>query len=49
VDYRFRGNDGENYTSRQMKFSQHGIEYDLALLAMALAVLIEGADAFSID
>jgi putative oxidoreductase len=27
----------------------HGIEYNLALLAMALAVLIEGAGAFSID
>ena len=27
----------------------HGIEYTLALIAMALAVLIEGAGAFSID
>jgi len=27
----------------------HGIEYNLALIAMALAVLIEGAGAFSID
>ena len=27
----------------------HGIEYNLALLAMGLAILIEGAGAFSID
>lgn len=27
----------------------HGIEYNLALLAMALAVLVEGAGAFSMD
>jgi putative oxidoreductase len=27
----------------------HGIEYNLALLAMALAILIDGAGAFSID